>query len=245
MLTRLPVRGRADGGPGAAAFAVVGALVGAVGGVPLVLIGGPLPLLAAILSISMIAVATGALHLDGLADTVDALATFGAVDAERARKDPAVGAAGVVALVCAIGVEVAALSATATAIRGAPAALVLIGAAALSRAAAVLLAFAPSRAAPPTGSAAWFVENIGRRDTVAAVVSGMAVAAVAGYLAVGLPGSVAVLGGGLVGIALAALVVRVRRQLDGDGLGAAIELTFAASLVAVAVVAAAPGAVSP
>src|SRR5436190_921423 len=69
LLTRLRI-GRADDRvtdrSGAAAFPIVGALVGAIGMVPLMLAGSLQPLVASVLSLATVAVLTGALHLDGL-----------------------------------------------------------------------------------------------------------------------------------------------------------------------------------
>ena len=44
--------------------------------------------------------------------------------------------------------------------------------------------------------------------------------------------ALALIGGAAVATVLVAAVVRARRQLDGDGLGAAVELTFSAILLA-------------
>lgn len=105
FLTILPVRATtpARGGIGAAApyFPLVGALVGAAAGVVRVatepLIGaGP----ATVLAIACLAIVTGGLHLDGLADTFDGLG----VRHDRARRlrvmrDSSTGAFGVLALI--------------------------------------------------------------------------------------------------------------------------------------------------
>jgi adenosylcobinamide-GDP ribazoletransferase len=92
FLTCLPVRPRA-GLPGAAAFGFVGAGIGLAAALP-VLAFADAPLLGAALAVGLVAVASGGLHLDGLADTIDALAAPSAGRAERARRDPAVGALG-------------------------------------------------------------------------------------------------------------------------------------------------------
>src|SRR5260221_12218488 len=98
MLTRLPARSSGDGPDGARWFSLVGALVGCAGAVPLLALGGAVPAAAAILAIGITTIVSGALHLDGLADTADALVAIGPGAAERARKDPAVGVAGAAAL---------------------------------------------------------------------------------------------------------------------------------------------------
>src|SRR5260221_187544 len=94
MLTRLPARSSGDGPDGARWFSLVGALVGCAGAVPLLVLSGAVPAAAAILTIGIITIVSGALHLDGLADTADALVAIGPGAAEPARKDPAVGVAG-------------------------------------------------------------------------------------------------------------------------------------------------------
>ena len=78
---------------------------------------GPAALLAAVLVLGYLALATRGLHLDGLADTADALGVHGGHDDERARAralaaagDPAVGALGVVALVLVLAVQAGALA---------------------------------------------------------------------------------------------------------------------------------------
>src|SRR5437763_15133036 len=87
FLTRLPV-GRsvtvdaADVGRGAVLFPVVGAGIGAVAGLAATGLEGPLPpLVAGGLAVAVAVALTGALHLDALADSADAL---GAGTRERA-----------------------------------------------------------------------------------------------------------------------------------------------------------------
>ena len=80
FLTRLPVRPQ-GGLAGAAAFALVGAGIGLVASLPVLVVGAPAPLLGAALAVGLIAVASGGLHLDGVADTIDAL---GAPNSDRA-----------------------------------------------------------------------------------------------------------------------------------------------------------------
>src|SRR3954462_4187346 len=100
LLTRFPVATATTDTPGAAAFALVGAGVGIVGAIPYAIVAGPLgePRVGAVAAIAAMAVATGALHLDGLADTADAVMARDRDSAERARKDPRGGAGGVVGL---------------------------------------------------------------------------------------------------------------------------------------------------
>ena len=73
MLTRIPVRSVSAETTGAGAYGLVGALIGVLAAIPLGLLAGPVPTLAAIAAVAALAVLSGGLHLDGLADTADAL----------------------------------------------------------------------------------------------------------------------------------------------------------------------------
>src|SRR5688500_7621088 len=73
FLTRVPVRA-VDSRTGAAAFGLIGALMGVAACWPMVVFGPSLALVAAVLCVATLALVSGALHLDGLADTADALA---------------------------------------------------------------------------------------------------------------------------------------------------------------------------
>ena len=117
FLTRIPVPftvTAADVARGAVVFPVVGAGIGASVGVVADVLARPLTApLAAVLAVALGAALTGALHLDGLADTADAL---GGATRERAleiMRDHAIGAYGAVALVLALLAKVAALAALA------------------------------------------------------------------------------------------------------------------------------------
>jgi adenosylcobinamide-GDP ribazoletransferase len=231
FLTRLPVPSRwlVDHRTGAAAFGVAGAAIGAAAAIPLVLVGqahaGP----AAIASLAIVAILSGGLHLDGLADTADALAApAGAAD--RARMDPRAGSAGVVAVVLILLLDAALLLELASA-GGSIAGAALITAAAASRSAATVAGVlaGPTRAGGRLG--AWFVSRLRPADAwlaiaTTAVVAGLAAAWTGVWVPVG------TIVGSAVAIAAGALIVRLRRRLDGDGFGALIELTFAGVLAA-------------
>lgn len=118
FLTRLPVPGWVGHGPGQLDRAMrylplVGIGVGLVGAAVLALAGAGLPRpAAAVLSVSATLLLTGALHEDGLADTLDGL--FGGVtrdDALRIMRDSRLGTYGAAGLAVALGLKVAALSA--------------------------------------------------------------------------------------------------------------------------------------
>jgi adenosylcobinamide-GDP ribazoletransferase len=250
LLTRLPVATRDRSGgdidapsaarTGAAAFGLVGAGLGLVGAAPALFLGATMPFLAAVLGIVAIAVATGVLHLDGLADTADALAAPDPDAAERARTDPRIGPAGAVAVVGVLLIDVAAVAGTADLAGPTIAALALVVAASGSRAAAVVLARTGTGAEPTHGTpggagfGAWFAARVGRWD-VAAALGSAAVAALAFAVLGSVPASVAAVVGAAAGFGLSFAVVRIRGGLDGDGLGAGVELVFAATLVAVAI----------
>ena len=233
LLTRLPIRPSDDMASGAAAFPIVGAVVGIAGLVPLVVGGAAQPVVASLLAVAAMTVLTGALHLDGLADTADALLASDATGAERARKDPAVGPGGAVALILVLGIEVAALAGL-TGSGTTIAAAALVVAAVVGRTLPVVAVVLAGSRAEHGGFGGWFAARVRPADAVVAIViavvvtAGLAVAA--GSIAVGLGGLV----GAGAGLALAGAIVTGRKQLDGDGLGAIIELTVAATLVAAA-----------
>jgi adenosylcobinamide-GDP ribazoletransferase len=237
FLTRLPIRREtADvDRTGAAAFALVGAAIGVVGAVPLVLVGPRLPMPAAALALLVMVVVSGGLHLDGLGDTADALAAPTHEAAEQARTDPRAGVAGVAAIVLdlLLGASLlAAIAAVEPQLAGA--ALVVAGAA--SRAAAPITAWIPRWRSPHhNGLGGWFTTRVGPGGAVAAVATIAIVTALAAV--VGRAGVVVL--GVVAGLAVAAVcsaaVIARRGQLDGDGYGAIVEVTFVAILAGIAI----------
>ena len=236
ILTRIPVASAgAAASSGAAAFGLVGGLVAATGAVPILVLGGAEPMLAAILAIVVMAIVSGGLHLDGLADTTDALLAPDPGLAERARKDPAIGVGGAIALILVIAAQVAALASLTTRPGPLSAALTLIAAGAASRALGVVVVRTWRSRAPADGFGSWFAGRVSSRAVVVAAGTAASVAIGAGAI-LGAPLlAVGVALGTLAGLGMAAAIIRVRGQLDGDAMGAAIELTAAAILVAVAV----------
>jgi adenosylcobinamide-GDP ribazoletransferase len=230
LLTRFPV---AATGPlsGAAAFGLVGAALGCAAALPIVLLGALAPLAAGASSLAIGAALSGAIHLDGLADTADALAAPDPVRAEQARKDPRIGAAGAVAVAIAVLIGASLIAAL----------LALAGA--LLAAVAVVVAFAGSRAAAAvsaplargrvreTASGAWFVARTGPSAALLAVGSACAIT-VAGAVAMTAPALVAGLALGLgAGMVAGEWLIQRREGLDGDGIGAIVEVTFCAILL--------------
>ena len=236
FLTRLPVDGVGDR-VGAAAFGVVGAGIGLLAAVPLVLLGRSVPLVAAVLALAVIVVVTGAVHVDGLADTADALAAPSPEAAERARTDPRLGSGGVATLTLALALGIACL-ATLAAQDAVLAAAAVVVAATVSRSAAPVAALAwtwTGRATSESGGAgAWFVRLVGPPE-IAAVLATSLVAVVAGTALAGPAIALGSVGGVATGAAIAAWVLLRRGQLDGDGYGAVIELVFVAMLSGIAV----------
>lgn len=234
LLTRLPIGPSVASHPGAAAFGVVGAVMGAIAAVPLLALAGPAsePVLGAIAAVSVVVVLSGAMHLDGLADTADALVARDAVASERARKDPAVGSGGLVAVVLAIAAEVAALASVAA---SAPltAAVTLVAAAGIARVTPVLLARMVPSGPSAAGLGSWFV---GQVTSMSAAIAALTFAGLVALTAIvtTTPIAFAILTGGVLGLAAGRAVV-ARRGVDGDSLGASVEITFVAVLSAVAV----------
>lgn len=237
FLTRLPIGGStADPDrTGASAFAVVGAAIGLVAAIPLVVLGPRLPFPAAILAFLIIVLISGGLHLDGLGDTADALAAPTPEAAEAARNDPRAGAAGVAAIVLDLLLGASLLAAVAAADpRLAAAALVV--AATGSRAAAPVAARIQRIRRPgrQVGLGAWFGTRVRVADVVAAIATTIVVIALATLVA-----GVGVWIGGASGLVVAAVVsamiVTRRGELDGDGYGAIVEVTFICILGGIAV----------
>lgn len=134
FLTIIPVAypsGDAGERLGRAYFPAVGALLGFGAGIVLLVVSAFItPLVGAVAALAVLALVTGGLHLDGLADTADGL--FGGRDRERRleiMRDPRVGSFGAIALVLVLLMDVATLAS----INPARALLSLVVAGALSR----------------------------------------------------------------------------------------------------------------
>ena len=118
LLTRLPSArldniDASDSGRSALFYPLVGLIIGVILYLPLLLFpNAPAILLAAIIT-ALWAMITGGLHLDGLADSADGwLGGMGDKQrTQRIMKDPLVGSAGVIAIVCLLLLKFAALTA--------------------------------------------------------------------------------------------------------------------------------------
>ena len=231
FLTRLPV-GRLvvlDGAGvarGAPAFPLVGGGVGALAAGVAVGLAHVLPALAAAgVGLALGAAVTGAMHLDALADTADALTTRG----ERAlaiMRDHAIGAYGATALVLDLVVKTAVL---ASLVSAGDAVWPAVAAGALSRAVPLVVA----AALPPLrseGAGASVGGLVSRSGTAAAAAVAVAVALTAGPVrGLEMAAVAAALAGGA--------ILFYRHWLGGvtgDLLGAASEVTETALLLAAA-----------
>jgi adenosylcobinamide-GDP ribazoletransferase len=231
FLTVLPVA-TSEGAPGErlgrAYFPAIGAVVGLLSaGVFAFLDAFTTPLLAAVAATATLALLTGALHLDGLADSVDGL--FGGGDVARrleVMRDPRLGSFGTVALVLVLVGEIAAIASMSPG--RAAAALVIAGA--LSRLAMLfVITLVAYVRASGLGVAAG--DSSHRAFDLAL---GSAIAAAACLL----DWRRALLAICLVAVTALAVIVLARRRLGGatgDVYGATAELSMLAGLIAFAV----------
>ena len=242
-LTVLPVRGpsrvdRATAGTAMRLAPVVGVLLGLLlAGVLLVverLTSGP-PLLACTLVVALHALATRGLHLDGLADLADGLASYGSPERARAvMKAPDVGALGAAALVLVPAVQVAGLLACTLAGRGGPAVLLAV---VTARVAVTSACTHGVPAAAPEGLGALVAGTVPRGVALLAA----ALTAAAGTL-VALAEDLPLLLPALA-VAVGLLAARLLRRhaqrriggITGDVLGALVEVTTAVVLVVLSI----------
>ena len=227
LMTALPVPGgRRDIAGGLRWFSAVGLLLGAIlaGCWWLATRGWPGTLVPAAITVTAWAALTGMLHLDGLADVADAAL----VSADRERRasilhDVHHGTFGIVAVVLILLLKVAALSACST------------------RDGVLLLAVVPAcgRAALPlvvrfqaTIPASQMAASAASAATPVAIGAGIGLAALPAGLLLGFPG--AAVFAFCLGAGVAATTVLSRRfgGINGDCLGAAVELGETAGLLA-------------
>jgi adenosylcobinamide-GDP ribazoletransferase len=239
FLTRIPVPvGKVtekEIGRSALCFPLVGLLVGGIllGAYLLSSLAFP-PLLARVLTLIVLILVSGAFHLDGLADTIDAL--YGGRDREdalRIMKDPHVGAMGGIALGSVLLLKAAAMVTLPEAyFRGALIAMPVVGHCAM----VAVLAWPYARS---SGLGKVFADHRLRMDGVFAAV-------VATFVAFGIlkfAGTGALFGALLCGAVLLGLVLKKIRGVTGDVCGAINEFTetgFLITLSALAPVSFAP-----
>jgi len=237
-LTRLPVPAprsvdRRTAGIAISLSPLVGLVLAVLCGLPLLLAGASVLRLAllAVISLALLAWATRALHLDGLADTADALGSGrpAAAALEIARKSD-IGPFGVLSLVFVLVADVIAIACQPS---EGNAYLALVIAIVTGR---VTLTVACTRtwpAARPDGLGAAVAGSVPALVAIAWCVLALAFS---GWLA-GADGVIGALLGLLAGIGVLLITRRRLGGVTGDVLGAAIEVSTAVTLVALALLA--------
>ncbi|MGA1088766.1 MAG: adenosylcobinamide-GDP ribazoletransferase [Candidatus Nanopelagicales bacterium] len=195
-------------------------------------------LLASVLAISTLVYLTRALHLDGLADTADALGSGkAAADALAIAHRGDVGPFGVVAVLIIVLIQVASLAVLVSAGSGA---IALVLAVATGRLAATLACARGIAAARPGGLGALVAGTVPRWAVLAWALALVLAALAAGTALTTTPPWSLPLGVGA-GLVVAALMVRraVRRLngVTGDVMGAAVESATTALLLTAALTA--------
>lgn len=235
LLTRFPVGPQREPAHEAPWFPVVGAATGLLVAAVLLAAGTVLPAAAAaLLAVGLELALTGALHLDGLADTADAAGGHDRARRLAIMRDHSIGVYGAAALVLDLGLRTACLSAILSAPLPAGSVIALLVAAWTVSRAAMLAPAALLAYARPDGTGRSFVTRLTTADAV--VGTGVAVVLVA-VLAVLVPTPgwqpfVAVL---LAAALTTALLSRwsaaMLGGITGDVLGAVAELALVAALL--------------
>ena len=229
FLTRVPVGRRVqfdarDVGRGAALFPLVGGLVSGAAGLACDLLAGPLPpLVAGALAVGIAALLTGAMHLDALADSADALGATTREQALAIMRDHRVGAFGTVALVLVCLVDAAALGALGSLDK---AAVVGLAAGAAGRAGMLPLARVLTYSRPVEGQG----RVLGELGTAGMVVGVLLAVALA--LPAGKAGAAGLVATAVVTVVLGLFYRRAFGGVTGDLLGAAAKLGETAALLA-------------
>ncbi|MEY4170463.1 MAG: hypothetical protein RLZ94_1536 [Actinomycetota bacterium] len=191
-------------------------------------------LLGAVLAVALLAYLTRALHLDGLADTADALGSGKPADAalEIARRGD-VGPFGVVTLVLVLLMQVTALAVATEAGWGA---IAVVTAVVTGRVAVVVACSRAIPAARPDGLGALVAGTVPRLTAIAWFLASVGAAGAASAWLAGtwIVGAIAVIAGLGVGLLVVARAVRRLGGITGDVLGAAVETATTAALLALA-----------
>ncbi|GAB2593781.1 adenosylcobinamide-GDP ribazoletransferase [Microlunatus antarcticus] len=241
FLSVLPVRPVLDPDPRTAGHAMV---VAPLAVVPLAALAGlvwwaaataGLPgLVGGLLVLGTLALGTRAMHLDGLADTVDGLgASWDRARALDVMRRGDVGPMGTVALVLVLGLQAASLATFPGDVRGALAVLLAVCA---SRGVLALACRRGVPAARPDGLGRVVASSVGPVGTGVAVLLLLALG-VAGAVAAGRPWGQGLLAGAFAAGVVVALVAHAVRRLggiSGDVLGASVEAALATFLVVLA-----------
>jgi adenosylcobinamide-GDP ribazoletransferase len=222
FLTIVPVPGREASGPGALGragwwFPVVGLALGAVlAGLDRALHWAFPPLLAALLVLTAWKVATGGIHLDGLADCLDGLGGRTPEHRLAIMRDPHVGAIGAVGLIFVVLLGLLALAEMPARLRTP----VLLLAPVLGRVLPLLVMLLLRRARPGQGLAASFAAGLSRwaGPVHLAALLGLAGLVLGGW------GACLIIAATLAAVAVVALLSLRLGGITGDVLGAAVEL---------------------
>jgi adenosylcobinamide-GDP ribazoletransferase len=217
----------------------IGLLLGAIGGGVLLAVGtlnttGPGRLLGAALAVAVIAVLTGGLHLDGLADTADGLGSRRPADAalEIMRRSD-IGPMGVGALVLALLIQVAAVAA----VPRLPLAVAALALAEVTGRVSVVVATSSPAARPGGFGALVAGRTTGAERALTVGVLACAVAAAgltAGGPALAVRGLAATLAGLLAGWLLQRAARRRLGGMTGDVFGAILQVSAVAVLIVAA-----------
>lgn len=215
---------------------VVGLLLGlAAAGVGKALHTAGLDLLAAVLVVAVLALATRGLHLDGLVDTVDGLASYKPrAEALAVMRSPEAGPLGVAALVLVLLTQVAALYTAEVEGRGSAGIVVAVVAA---RCAVTLACTSATPAASASGLGAAVAGTVPRAVAAVLVALLLGGAAALSFLDDDLTWWLGPLAAGVGLLAASGLrrhVVRRLGGITGDVLGALVETTTAVVLVVLA-----------
>ena len=229
FLTRLPLAGRGGGDPEALVraapyFPLVGAALGlAVGAAALGLATALPALLAGLLAVVLELALTGALHVDGLADSADGL---GGADRERSlaiMRDHSLGTYGAAALSLDLTIKALGLGTLAEAGELGP----IVAAFALSRALPLALARLLPYARAGDGTGRLLTTRLRTRPVLLASALAVALA----LAAAGRDGLALLLGAAAVASVVGLLARRRLAGVTGDVIGAAVELSATCSLV--------------
>lgn len=238
LLTRVPVRAGSDPGPATLGlwFPVVGALTGALVAGVLLATGRVLPAAAAaLLTVACEVVLTGALHLDGLADTADSAGGHDPAGRLAIMRDHSIGVYGSAALVLSLALRASCLAALLAAPLPWPSVVALLVAGWTISRTAMLVPAGALDYPRSHGTARSFV------TTLTAPVAGVGTAlGVIVVLAAALLGSAAGWRPFVVGVCAASVTTALLTRwaatriggVTGDVLGAVAETALAAALVA-------------
>ncbi len=179
------------------------------------------------LTIGLLTLLTGGLHLDGFADTIDGLACRGTKERVlEVMRDSRVGAFGVMGLILLIGAKYLGLDRFSS--QAIPYMIALMTV--MGRRSMVLVCYRSAYARSTGGLAKPFAENLGLREVTVSLVTALAIA----LALAGLRGAVIFIGTGFFSLGYRFFFVRKLGGVTGDILGAANELAEILSLLLIA-----------